>query len=284
MVKNVVVLGASGMLGHKMLQILSEDFNTSGTLRKHNSSPILEPYCLYENIEAGNFSTLTGILKNVDVIVNCIGIVKQLPESNDWNISHAINTEFPHKLSTYASTHGIQLIHISTDCVFDGQKGMYTENDIPNAIDIYGRTKFAGEVRDALTLRTSIIGREINTRHGLLEWFLSKQGMKVQGYKESVFSGVTTNELSYLVSELIYWMDDLTGVYHVASTPINKFDLLTNINQYIDNKIEIEPVAGEIINRSLDGTKLRRVIGYTPPSWDEMIDEMMVDNTEYGDK
>jgi len=284
MVKKVMVFGASGMLGHKMLQVLSDDFEVSGTLRKHNSSPLLEPYCLYEGIDAGNFSTVSKVLKDVDpdVMVNCIGIIKQLPESNDWNISHAINTEFPHKLSTYAHAHDMQLIHISTDCVFDGRNGMYNENDIPDAVDIYGRTKFAGEVPDALTLRTSIIGREIATRHGLLEWFLSKQGTKVQGYKKSIFSGVTTNELSYLVSNLIGSGYGLSGLYHVASDPISKFDLLTLVNQYIDN-VEIEAVDGEIINRSLNGSKLRRAMGYVPQSWSDMIYDMLIaDTTDYG--
>lgn len=287
MVKKVMVFGVSGMLGHKMLQVLSDDFNVSGTLRKHNSSSILEPYCLHEGVDAGNFSTVSKVLKDVDpdVMVNCIGIIKQLPESNDWNISHIINTEFPHKLSTYARAHDMQLIHISTDCVFDGQKGMYTENDIPNAMDIYGKTKFAGEVPDALTLRTSIIGREINTCHGLLEWFLSKHDMNVQGYKKSIFSGVTTNELSYLVADIINAGYGLTGLYHVAADPISKFDLLTIINSYrLYDKVEIEAVDGEIINRSLNRSKLRRAMGYTPPSWDEMIHDMLIEDlTDYGE-
>jgi dTDP-4-dehydrorhamnose reductase len=285
MVKNVVVLGASGMLGHKMLQVLSEKYNVIGTLRKKNTSPILKGYNLYENVDAMDFISVSKILDKVtpDAIVNCIGIIKQLPESNDWNISHAINSELPHKLNTYSVANNIQFIHISTDCVFDGKVGMYNENDIPNAIDIYGRTKFSGEVPDALTLRTSIIGREIDTSHGLLEWFLSKSGTQIRGYEKSIFSGVTTNELAQLVSYIIYSGVNLKGLYHIAANPINKFDLITSINKYLYDKVIIEPVDGEIVNRSLNGYKIKCDFGYVPPSWDIMLENMLVkDITDYG--
>jgi len=283
--KNVIILGTSGMLGHKMLQVLARRFYTAGTLRKHNQSSILSSYQLYENVDARKFSSVLDVLMHFepDVIVNCIGIVKQLPESNDWDISHAINSEFPHKLDTYAHSHNIKLIHISSDCVFDGKTGFYSERDIPNATDIYGRTKFSGEVPNSLTLRTSIIGREINTCHGLLEWFLTKRGMKIQGYKNSVFSGVTTNELSQIVSDLIYSGTDLKGLYHIASEPISKLNLLIKINEYLDEKVNIEPVDGEFINRSLNGELLVKKFGIKILSWDDMLKDMLVkDKTNYG--
>jgi dTDP-4-dehydrorhamnose reductase len=283
--KKVIILGASGMLGHKMLQVLSRRFYTCGTLRKPNTSQILKPYCLYDNVDAKNFSSVLDVINKFkpDVIVNCIGIVKQLPESNDWDISHTINSEFPHKLDTYVqSHHGMKLIHISSDCVFDGTTGLYNEGSIPNATDIYGRTKFSGEVPNALTLRTSIIGRELNTCHGLLEWFLSKHGMKIFGYEKSIFSGVTTNELSQLVSNIIYSGFDFKGLYHVASEPISKFDLLMKINECIDEKVIIEPIDGEFINRSLNGDLLLGM-GFKINSWDDMLKEMLVtDRTDYG--
>jgi len=290
MVKNIAILGVSGMLGHKMLQILSRKFETVGTLRKHNNSSILDQYSLYEDVDAGNFLTVSKTLDDInpDIIINCIGIVKQLPESNNWDISHAINSEFPHKLCTYSKFNDIQLIHISSDCVFDGKQGMYKESDIPNATDIYGKTKFTGEISDSncLVLRTSIIGREINTNHGLLEWFLSKKNSvystKILGYTKSIFSGVTTNELSNLVSDIIYNGKNLKGLYHVASNPITKFDLLELINKYTGELVTIDPVDGEVINRSLNGSKLKNALGYVPPSWDEMLDEMLIkDITKY---
>ena len=287
MSKNVVVLGASGMLGHKMLQVLSNKFDVTGTIRNSNTSQILKAYTLYNGVNAMNFSTVSSALDIIDpdIIVNCIGIIKQLPESNDWDKSFSINSEFPKKLCIYAKSCGRQVIHFSSDCVFDGKQGMYYETTIPNATDIYGRTKFAGEISDinCLTLRTSIIGREIDTCHGLLEWFLSKQGMKVQGYKKSIFSGVTTNELSKLVGNIIDNGCKLRGLYHVAASPITKFDLITNINIYLKNKVEIEQVNGEDLNRSLNGVKLKRDFGYTPPSWKEMLKEMLLqDSTDYG--
>lgn len=286
MVKKVIVLGASGMLGHKMIQILSKKFAISGTIRKSKKPKILEPYCLYSNVDAMNMTSVIKVIDdaNPDIIVNCIGIIKQLPESNDWNISHTINAELPHKLSTYANSHNMRLIHFSTDCVFDGGIGKYREKDIPNATDIYGRTKFTGEVIDSLTLRTSIIGREIDTNHGLLEWFLSNKGKKVQGYKKSIFSGVTTNELANLVTDIIYNERNIKGLYNVASEPISKFDLLCLINKYLIDKVIIEPVDGEIVNRSLNGFKLKSVIKYSPPSWEEMIKNMMKEDlTNYGE-
>jgi len=285
MVKNILILGVFGMLGHKMLQYLDVEFSVTGTLRKHNTSTVLSQYNLFDNVDAKDFSTVSSVLDYIDpdVIINCIGIIKQLPEANDWNISHAINAEFPHKLSTYARAYNMQLIHISTDCVFDGKAGGYKETDIPNATDIYGRTKFAGEVPDALTLRTSIIGRELGTCHGLLEWFLSKRGTKVQGYKKSLFSGVTTNELSKLVYDIISSRKNLTGLYHVAATPVSKFDLLAGINYYLENKVEIEPVDGEIIDRSLNGHKLKCDFKYTPPNWNEMLNEMLIIDHMDGD-
>jgi dTDP-4-dehydrorhamnose reductase len=291
MVTKVVVLGASGMLGHKMTQILSRRFDVIGTVRRVPTSNILEGYKLI----AGDVNDLSTLFKTFDlikpdIIVNCIGIVKQLPESNDWDKSCAINSEFPHKLSTYARSHNVRMfIHISTDCVFDGKNGMYKETDIPNATDIYGRTKYMGEIPECLTLRTSIIGREILTKHGLLEWFLSNKGGHVKGYTKSIFSGVTTNELAHLVDKLIYneYCKDLTGLYHVASNPINKFELLKIINSYLEkeDKVDIEQVDGEIIDRTLDGSKLKKDFGYIAPDWDTMIAEVMRrDKTKYSHK
>lgn len=291
MVKTVVVLGASGMLGHKMLQILSLKFDVVGTVRTQNKSQILDSFDLYEGVDVNNFTSVYSALNelNPDIIVNCIGIIKQKSESNNFDVSHRVNSEFPQKLSIYSKSRGIGLIHISSDCVFNGKRGLYKETDIPDAVDIYGRTKFTGEVSglNSVTLRTSIIGRELNTSHGLLEWFLSQKGLKVQGYTKSIFSGVTTNELSNVVSTLIHrGGKNFSGIYHVASEPITKFDLLTLINSYLKekDKIIIEPVDGEIINRSLNCNKLKIALNYTTPSWNDMLNEIFIkDKTKYGD-
>jgi dTDP-4-dehydrorhamnose reductase len=290
MSKKVVILGGSGMLGHKMLQTLSSRFHTVGTIRSQNISPVLDSYNLYGGVDVKNFVTVYKALDdlNPDIVINCVGIVKQLPESNNFDISHTINSEFPHKLYTFTNSHGIKLIHISTDCVFRGDRGMYGEGEVPDADDIYGRTKFTGEIvgPNAITLRTSIIGRELNTNHGLLEWFLLNRGKRVQGYTKSIFSGVTTNELSGLVSDIIFNGDRLNGLYNVASDPISKYDLLMIINHYFKNgeRVIIERVDGENINRSLNGRKLKLTFGYVPPKWNSMIYEIMrKDKTDYGD-
>jgi dTDP-4-dehydrorhamnose reductase len=291
MSKSVLVLGASGMLGHKMLQTLSENKHTvCGTVRGADTGKyeVINEYPLIGGVDAMNFNTVSKAIDkfNPDVIVNCIGIIKQLPESNDPIKSLMINTVLPHKLALLCKSTPYldkKLIHISTDCVFDGQKGMYKENDIPNATDLYGVTKTAGEVIDShnLTLRTSIVGREIITQHGLVEWFLSNRGKTVNGYTKSIFSGVTTQELSHIVSRVINERT-LSGLYHVASSPINKYDLLKLINDRIDDKIEIIPVDGEIVDRSLNGNLLMKSpFYYTIQPWKQMIDIMMDDPTPY---
>lgn len=289
MSKSVLVLGASGMLGHKMLQTLSKNkFTVCGTVRGTDTGKyeIINEYPLIGGVDAMNFNTVSKAIDkfNPNIVVNCIGIIKQLPESNDPIKSLMINTLLPHKLALYCNQPGKRLIHISTDCVFDGKKGMYSEQDIPSATDLYGMTKAAGEVRDTwnLTLRTSIIGREIITQHGLVEWFLSNRGKKVNGYTKSIFSGVTTQELSSVVSKLIN--EHRGGLLHVASNPINKYDLLTLLNEHITDKIEIMPIDGEIVNRSLNGNSLMTSpFYYTIQPWKQMIDEMMNDPTPYDD-
>lgn len=296
--RNILILGASGMLGHKMMQVLSteDNFNVIGTVRDIDTKKykVINEYPLIGNVDASKFDTVSYAIDkcNPDYIINCIGIVKQLPESNDPIKSLLINSVLPRKLATYCTANDIKLFHISTDCVFDGELGMYKEYDVPNASDIYGLTKFIGEVNDKynLTLRTSIIGREIMTKHGLVEWFLSNRGKTVNGYTKSIFSGVTTHELSHVISNIIKYSylsssyhKEFDGLYHIASEPINKFDLLTLINEYLteSESIKIIPIDGEYLNRSLDGSKIENTDGYIPPSWHNMIHEMMNDPTPY---
>ena len=279
------------MLGHTLFMQLSlkADLDVYATARSSSGLTRWLPPDLVKKIQLGvdanNFDTIIRAFASVkpDIVINCIGLIKQLPLASDPLSAITINSLLPHRISLICQSAGTKMIHISTDCVFDGKAGGYKETDIPNATDIYGRTKFAGEVPDALTLRTSIIGRELGTCHGLLEWFLSKRGTKVQGYKKSLFSGVTTNELSKLVYDIISSRKNLTGLYHVAAMPVSKFDLLAGINYYLENKVEIEPVDGEIIDRSLNGHKLKCDFKYTPPNWNEMLKEMLITDQMNGD-
>ena len=207
----ILILGATGMLGHKLMQVLSREHTVTGTVRRNASvlanHPIFSKMDIIGNISADNLETIrTAIDKaNPEVIINCIGIVKQLPAAQDPLQSIAINALFPHQLAQICRQKNIRLIHMSTDCVFSGRKGYYTEEDPSDAEDLYGKTKYLGEVDypGCLTLRTSIIGRELDTSHGLIEWFMSQEGKTVSGYKNAVFSGLTTLALSEIITEII---------------------------------------------------------------------------------
>src|SRR5208337_3297169 len=196
----VLILGATGMLGHKLMQTLSREHTVTGTVRRNASAlaadPVFSKMDILGNIDAGTFETVRTAIDRVnpDVIINCIGIVKQLPAAQDPLQSIAINALFPHQLAQICRKKNIRLIHMSSDCVFSGRKGQYTEEDPSDADDLYGKTKYLGEIggTGCLTLRTSIIGRELDTSHGLIEWFMSNEGATVHGYKTAVFSGLTT--------------------------------------------------------------------------------------------
>ena len=207
----ILIFGATGMLGHKLMQVLSREHTVTGTVRRNASvlagHPVFSKMDILGNISADNLETIhTAIDKvNPDVIINCIGIVKQLPAAQDPLQSIAINALFPHQLAQICRQKNIRLIHMSTDCVFSGRKGYYSEKDPSDAEDLYGKTKYLGEVDypGCLTIRTSIIGRELDTSHGLIEWFMSQEGKKVSGYKNAVFSGLTTLALSEIIAKII---------------------------------------------------------------------------------
>ena len=285
----LLLLGATGMLGHKLLQILSGQFSVVGTIRgdvaKHLNHPILKPDLLKGHVNADNISTVekTIIECKPDVVINCIGIVKQLPAAHDPLSSIAINALFPHQLAQICRKRGARLIHISTDCVFSGKKGNYKENDFADADDLYGRTKYLGEVdyENALTLRTSIIGRELSTNHGLIEWFLSQEGRTVSGYTNAIFSGLTTNALSDVIAAVITNYPEMRGVWHVAAEPISKYELLKLVKAVYHLDIQIQPENSVVIDRSLNGSKLRENTNIIIPSWRTMIEQMRQDPAPY---
>ena len=194
-----------------------------------------------------------------------------------------INALLPHRLAALAGAWGGRLIHFSTDCVFSGSRGFYREEDPSDACDLYGRTKYLGEVHsaNALTLRTSIIGRELSGRRSLLEWFLAQNGGSVRGFRRAIWSGLTTNHLARLVGEIIQHHSDLSGLYQAAAEPISKHDLLCLIREAYSLRIEMIPDETECCNRSLSGEKLRQAIGYTAPAWNELIRELSCDPTPY---
>ena len=287
--KRILILGATGMLGHKLVQAFRGRFDTWATTR----SPFarLERFGIYEqdrtisNVDANDFDTVIDAIGKCrpDVVVNCVGIIKQLPESHDPIVSLKINSLLPHQLGRLCRTANARLIHISTDCVFNGKKGNYTESDPSDADDLYGKTKFLGEVsgEGCLTLRTSIIGREMTGSKSLIDWFLSHRGKKIKGFAKAVYTGLTTNRFAEIIATIIESHKNLSGLYQVSSDPIDKYELLKMANRYYDANIDIEKDSDFFCNRSLDSTRFREAVSFTPPGWKSMIEEMANDPTPY---
>jgi len=278
----VLVLGAAGMLGHAVLRAFSADRNfiTVGTVRSLTSRSLL-PVELQDHVRVGidveNADSLTQVFSAVrpDIVINCVGVVKQLADAHDPLVVLPINALLPHRLAKLCGQVGARLIHVSTDCVFAGTTGNYRENQPSDAQDLYGRSKFLGEVDHphAVTLRTSIIGHELASAHGLVGWFLSQQGT-TKGYTRAVFSGFPTVELARIMREVIIPRPQLRGLYHVSSAPINKYDLLCLIARTYGKSIEIIPDDRLVIDRSLDSTRFQQATDYRPPSWATLVQDM----------
>ena len=285
----ILVFGASGMLGHKLIQHLSPHADVWGTVR--GSAEPLARYGIFDIshiVDNVDVSDETSVLSTIfetkpEVVLNAVGIVKQLPSAKDVIATLTINSIFPHRLAQLSTDFGFRLLTISTDCVFDGLKGNYTESDKPNADDLYGKSKNLGEVTfgNALTLRTSIIGRELATRHSLLEWFLSNEGGSVEGFTNAIYSGFPTAILADIIKSLIFDHPELAGLYHVSSEPISKYELLKLIKTHYRSNIRIEPSGDFRIDRSLDSTRFREATGFRSPSWESMIERMASDPTPY---
>lgn len=285
----VLIVGAAGMLGHKVWQVFRTRFDTWVTLRgdaaEYRKFDLFDVERTIGRVRAEDFDTVVAAFAagRPDVVVNCVGIVKQLRAAKDPIVSLTVNALFPHRLAALCRATGARFVHISTDCVFSGRRGMYAETDIADAEDLYGRTKLLGEVTGpgALTLRTSIVGRELNSTSGLLEWFLSRRGGQVSGYTNAVFSGVTTSALGGILADVIEKQPALSGLYHVASERIDKHDLLLRLNVALGAGITVVPSADVTIDRSLDGRRFRDATGFAVPDWTTMIAELAADPTRY---
>jgi len=277
------------MLGHKLCQAASERVKTVATLREAEpaAEPLGLPNCvgLVGSVDVADLGSVERAVASAhpDVVVNCIGIVKQSPLAQDPIASIAVNALFPHQLARICRENGARLIHPSTDCVFSGSKGHYVEGDASDAEDLYGRSKFLGEVGEpnAITLRTSMIGRELHGANGLVEWFLSQKGKTVRGFRRSIFSGFTTMALSKIIVDVVIPHPEMTGVWHVAADPISKHELLSVINDVYDLGVAIAADDSVVCDRSLNGERFRRATGFAAPSWKTMIEEMAEDPTPY---
>lgn len=288
----ILVLGGSGMLGHKMVRTLSTKYpDTWWTLRGPKQVggkpriPFLRLDKCIDGVDVADWPGLQVLLGRIrpNVIVNCVGVIKQRAEAVSPIPSLIVNSLLPHRLAEAAAEWGGRLIHFSTDCVFSGRKGHYTEADVSDAEDLYGRTKFLGEVAgpNALTLRTSIIGRELEHHLSLLDWFLLGGHTRVKGFTRVWWSGVTTNHLAGLVGDLIDRHLSLSGLYQVSSGRISKFELLCRIRDAFGVRVEIEPDDGPVSDRSLDGSRFAAAADYRCPPWEQLIAELANDPTPY---
>ena len=281
----ILILGGDGMLGHRLLHQFSPRHDARVTLRRpldaYRNLRLFDGENAYGGVEVRELDAVRRVLATFapDAVINTVGIVKQRADAEDGVLSVEVNAFFPHLLSRLCEAHRARLVHLSTDCVFSGRKGNYVETDRPDPVDVYGFSKLLGEVDRprTLTLRTSMIGRELRRRTGLLEWFLSQRGRMIKGYRKAIFTGFTTAELARIIERLLTTHSDAVGIYHVASAPISKFDLLSQINRALQLGIDIVPDDEIVCDRSLDGRRFSTAFGYVAPDWDVMLNEIAAD-------
>jgi dTDP-4-dehydrorhamnose reductase len=278
----VLVLGVSGMLGNAMYRKLSEggEIEVFGTARSSSVQRFFAPEMasqIIAGVDVENQDSLARVFAEVrpQVVVNCVGLIKQLADADDLLQALPINAMLPHRLARLCELGGARLVHVSTDCVFAGTKGNYRESDPSDASDLYGKSKFLGEVAypHTITLRTSIIGHELSSARGLVGWFLSQEG-PVKGYTKAIFSGLPTVELARVVSDVVLPRPELSGLYHVASAPIAKYDLLKLVADAYGKQIEIVADDALVIDRSLNAERFRDATGYVAPPWPELVRRM----------
>ncbi|WP_019673905.1 dTDP-4-dehydrorhamnose reductase family protein [Psychrobacter lutiphocae] len=279
--KKLLILGANGMLGSSIHRYFSQTQHaTLGTVRSASSKNLISKLG-FNNIVDGIDVLVEGSLENLikeyqpDYVFNCIGLIKQLSTSQQPTLAIEINSLFPHKIAQLCSKYNSQLIHFSTDCVFSGKTGNYNEDSIPDAFDLYGRSKLLGEVAydNHITFRTSIIGHELESNVSLINWFLN-QSNPVKGFSNAVFSGLPTYYIAEFIDYYIINNSDFSGLYHLSAEPINKYRLLNLVKEIYDVKTDIIEYPDFVINRSLNSGKLKSTLSYTPPNWQDLIKKM----------
>jgi dTDP-4-dehydrorhamnose reductase len=281
----VLILGGDGMLGHRLFEHLRENHEVRVTLRRelvaYEHYGLFGPKYTYAGVEAGDVNRLLEVVADFrpGAVVNAIGIVKQCPAAEEVIPSLEINALLPHRLALLCRAAGTRLVHMSTDCVFSGRRGNYTEKDPSDAEDLYGRTKFLGEVQDpgCVTLRTSIIGLELSRKSGLIEWFLEQRG-EIRGFTRAIYTGLTTAEMSRVIERVLVEYPNLSGVWQVASEPISKHDLLVKFSEVLGRQdVRVKPDDSVRVDRSLSGVAFEEATGYHAPGWDEMLTELGVE-------
>ena len=286
----VCILGAGGMLGHMLVRVLSDDHDVYGTSKQEWSeraglARFLEKKRWLGGVDAKDIKTVNNCFAEhqFDVVINCIGVVKQRVHRTTDDEMIEINARFPHKLSDICAALGTRLIHISTDCVFSGNKGDYVETDTPDPVDIYGSSKLAGEIVDAhnLTIRTSHVGRELTNFTSLFEWILKNRGKQVVGYSNAIYSGLTTYSLAVVINSMLATGVNIGGLVHVASKSLSKFQLITELNSRLGLGIDIKMDESVVINRSLRASDQLKQFKIEIPSWDQMLDNFCKDQATY---
>lgn len=286
----ILVVGAGGMMGHMACRVLDRNHEVFGTIRRQwQADDALARFLPRERtvpgIDIRRIDSVGAAIAEVapEVVFNAVGITKQLEEAHDAVVSIEVNALFPHLLAQRCAAVGARLIHLSTDCVFSGRRGNYRDDDLPDPVDLYGRSKLLGETDDneGLTLRTSIVGRQISGDNSLFEWVRANRGRRVRGFDRAVYSGLTTMALAEVVDELVRLHPDLTGVWQVASEPITKYRLLQLLDERLGLGLEIERDEDFVCDRSLDGSRFAERTGVVVPSWEEMLDRFRDDEATY---
>jgi dTDP-4-dehydrorhamnose reductase len=288
--KRILILGASGMLGHMLVRVLSPHHHVVGTTssqydEKSHLARILSVGNWVDHVDVRNLSTVEKTIRDTkaDVVINCVGVIKQKMESSNIMDAILINSLIPHQLANICNQTQSRLIHFSTDCVFDGSPGIKKVNDVPNATDLYGTTKRLGEVdyAPALTLRTGFVGRQLSGFEGLFEWVRSQRGKTIDGYQNAIYSGFTAMALSRIIRQIIEEHEQLSGLHQVAGNHINKFELITKLNEYLDLDLTINRNIDFMCDRSMDGSEFTKLTDIAIPSWDDMLIEFAADQDFY---
>lgn len=278
------------MLGHMLVRVLGDSHDVFGTSKQEWTSDAgLAKFLTKEKwlggVDAKDITSIVQIFENqdFDVVINCIGVVKQRANRISDDEMMLVNAQFPHELVKVSNSCGARVIHISTDCVFSGDKGDYVETDVPDPVDVYGSSKLAGEIVDDhnLTIRTSHVGRELTNFTSLFEWILSNRNKQVAGFSKAKYSGLTTFGLSELIKQLLTTGSKLNGLVHVASTPITKFKLITELNSRLGLGISVNVDESVVVDRSLRSSQWLSNLGIETPSWDEMLDIFCRDQATY---
>ena len=277
----ILVVGASGMLGHEAIRVLAPDFEVWGACRNPQDLPDLgiPAERLLGGLDAEKADSAYALVERVRpaLVLNAAGIVKQRKAAKAAIPSISVNSRWPHVLADACAAHGARMVHVSTDCVFSGARGRYLESDVPDAFDLYGRSKLLGEVTDqdhVVTVRTSIVGWQLGAPTGLVAWFAAHRNEQLKGFTRAVFSGLTTGALTQVIRDIVMPDGTLSGLWHVSAEAIDKYTLLTDLARNLGWDVALSPVDQPVIDRSLDSTRFRERTGWTPPSWAEMLEEL----------